>query len=381
MPLSASPPSAKSPAPARLESIDALRGVAVLLVVCGHLWSDGGRTQWPVMSLLGQRLALNVVPYGYFGVDLFLVLSGFCLSLPFLSNAGRPFSLWRYVRTRFRRIYPPYFFTFPLLLAGGWLLRHVPNPDLRTVFFAQSLSAGSIVGGLTLQRTVLAAPFWTLCMEARWYVLFPLVLLFSRRFSALWLLPPSLIVTALCPSGFSSRYTVLIYLPVFIAGVFAAEVWTRPDHALSKLLLRFVKPALATCVVVLVLFAPHSESIKRAALPEVLLGLVFCFFLTLSAVSRRGPLPAVLRVLQWIGTISYSLYLIHEPLMEIFSALLHPLNWQPWEKFVFWQGGLLPVLIALSYLFHLVFERPFMSSPAPKTERQAEAAAIVSPAP
>ena len=81
-----------------------------------------------------------------------------------------------------------------------------------------------------------------------------------------------------------------------------------------------------------------------------------------------------------MGVFSYSLYLVHAPVLALVHdalGLLHLTNLALLAGvFVLGVGGAL----LLSYLFHRVFERPFMPG-HPRTERQAEQAAIVSPAP
>lgn len=82
-----------------------------------------------------------------------------------------------------------------------------------------------------------------------------------------------------------------------------------------------------------------------------------------------------LHCLTWLGTCSYSVYLVHSPILILIQSLV-----SPHIAVVI----TLPIVLGAGYLFHLVFERPFMSKPgkpAPQTKREAEVAAAVNPAP
>ena len=89
---------------AKLDCLDGLRGVAILLVVLFHLAGGGGQ---PYHRLVAS--ALTPFRFGYTGVHLFLVLSGFCLTHSLLRRAaaGRPPTIRSYLASRFWRIAPP----------------------------------------------------------------------------------------------------------------------------------------------------------------------------------------------------------------------------------------------------------------------------------
>ena len=107
----------------------------------------------------------------------------------------------------------------------------------------------------------------------------------------------------------------------------------------------------------------------------------------LVAASHEGLLQRILswKPLVWIGTFAYSLYLIHFPIIQIvWQYVIEPCHLPSSVSLgLHWLLGI-PLSVGIAYLFHVVFERPFMSKPgkpAPKTERQAELAAVESPAP
>src|SRR5689334_2152233 len=123
---------------ARWERIDQLRGLAALAVVVCHLSVsayldvpnvDGGRWPWLAM-LLG---------FGYLGVPLFFVISGFCIHLPFaraLAQDPGAVSMpdWRrFFARRFWRLYPPYLAALAVALGLWWATGEpVPWPAVTT---------------------------------------------------------------------------------------------------------------------------------------------------------------------------------------------------------------------------------------------------------
>jgi len=112
----------------RLGYIDGLRGVVVLLVLVTHTWVFAGA---PALSfhIHGRAIVLPAIPaIGDVGVNLFLVLSGFCLAFPFLRDPtyrDRMMITQLWMR-RVRRIVPAYYvsivFVFLLYPGFGWLL-------------------------------------------------------------------------------------------------------------------------------------------------------------------------------------------------------------------------------------------------------------------
>src|SRR5438105_3503005 len=106
----------------RNHSLDVLRAIAVLLVICHHY----GTGPWSFLH------------FGAFGVDLFFVLSGFLISGLLFSElqAYGSISFGRFFVRRGLKIYPPFYFF--LLVAGLVMPHHSAGRNLAEVFFLQS---------------------------------------------------------------------------------------------------------------------------------------------------------------------------------------------------------------------------------------------------
>ncbi|HKU67801.1 MAG TPA: acyltransferase, partial [Candidatus Baltobacteraceae bacterium] len=160
----------------RIAYIDGLRAVAVLLVVSHHVMLHSPALHVPVPFLSVAHALLE----GSHGVDLFFVLSGFCLSYPLLARLRgeqtATFDVVRYFAKRIVRIVPPYYAAVAVLLL-------LPGTRLG----ASALDVVKQLLFLDWHTSFLNGSFWTLCVEFRWYFFFPIALaLWIRRPRAFW---------------------------------------------------------------------------------------------------------------------------------------------------------------------------------------------------
>jgi peptidoglycan/LPS O-acetylase OafA/YrhL len=294
----------------RIQYIDGLRAVAVLTVVASHSVLPG---------LFGQS----------FGVMLFFVISGFCLSYPTLAKLHESkvagFDVYRYAAHRMVRIIPPYYIAIALLFACALFL-----PDLTHVSL---LDATRQILFLDDRTVLLTPPFWSLPVEFRWYFLFPVALWLWTRSPKAFLAAALLIIIA----GQATRATSidLVVLPAFLSGIVAAHVRIH-EYRIA----RFALPACA--VMVVTAYLKTGTEVNPAWEAAV-------FLLVVAA----GSLPWLGRLLsmRWlasIGFVSYSIYLVHAPVIKVAE-----------------DHGITPIIagaigIAFGYAFWLIAERPFV---------------------
>jgi len=155
------------------EVVDGFRGVAIVLVVCYHTWLFSWYT--PSARILGYALPVDVLPrVGYLGVDLFFVISGFCLCVP-LARAmvdGTPHPRWGdFYLARALKIVPSYLIvlaaTVPFALEDAGGRSHVAAALLTHLVFAQTFW-GDPFGQVN-------SVLWSIAIEVQFYVVFPLV--------------------------------------------------------------------------------------------------------------------------------------------------------------------------------------------------------------
>ena len=167
-----------SPAtPRRVEWLDGIRGAAALFVVLHHTWLS----VWPAFPRNIGPWWVGWLLYGHLAVAVFIVVSGFSLSLaPIRRGDTVSGGARRFLRRRGWRIIPPYWAALIISTLISWL---VLQPSLAT----GTVTRGFVVHGLMLQDItgswVPNGAFWSIAVEWQIYFVFPLILWLARRTS------------------------------------------------------------------------------------------------------------------------------------------------------------------------------------------------------
>jgi peptidoglycan/LPS O-acetylase OafA/YrhL len=306
--------------PSRLAYLDALRGVAVMMVVLVHVGVEllpyGQKSPAPVLLL---------TEYGQMGVQLFFVVSAFSLCVAHEKRASDPHRLRAFFILRFFRIAPLYY----VGIVAALLLGMLQNADLgvRPLVPAAYTAKGVLSNVLFVHGFVISANNnvvrggWSIGTEMAFYVCFPFLFLLSARAARQGL--RSLVVMGV---GFLTATLVLYYgltdgfliavvngrflyyhlanqLPVFIAGL--AAYFARRDG--------LWRPAKSWSLAGFAVLTAAAMTLARSGLPYafVLLPAVsgLSFVLLLETFAQSPALcPGWL---QRLGRISYSIYLFH----------------------------------------------------------------------
>ena len=361
----------------RLHFIDGLRGLAMLMVLLYHCWLFGG--QWSVGLVAGGH-RLDFAPllgFGHIGVNLFLVLSGFCLYWPFVKAGGRreP-TLWEFAKKRCRRILPPYYAA--LLLSCGFLLLHdvVHHTTLDFHYLLNWLWIHALMLHNLSPNYALSVngSLWSLALEFQLYILFPVLVEAYRRFNVRGVLWTILI---LCSAyrlflvrghfiindayGYVLAYSIFGRAFEFALGMFTALILARRQVERKWSLLPTDFMVLAIVVVAAVLDGRHGS---YQTLTDAMYGLLFAVLIL--AGSRAGTfLNRALssRVMVALGLFSYSVYLIHLPLVMALGAEAQRRHLSNVQIVAFQLLFVVPLMLGLGYLFHLLFEKPFLTAP------------------
>lgn len=336
----------KTPAPARLWSLDVLRGVCAGIVFLSHwhLWSDFppqglfARFLHALGAQLHDTLAYLTWPTGghHPAVLGFFVLSGFCIHYPFERRAlaGEPPPRWSdYFRRRFLRIIPVYWAACALGAIFVVAQQHWPAPSpLLTLHADGSLS--DIVVRVTALAGVYPKEIFagnyiltTVTVEMFMYALYPLI--YGAAARGRWVgLGMVFVLSHALAIGLLRFFTPYwVFNSVFMLGLF----WYA--GALAAHLFLTHRPnvswfwVLATWIVFLIAkAAPPFPGLNL--LKQALWGLV-CTVGLLAVIRLDQARPQLaqerpIRALIWVGSISYSLYALHTPAIMLANwALLH----------------------------------------------------------
>lgn len=359
-----------------LSRLDHLRFLAASLVVMFHFFhtKQGDLRQGnPLVSLIDE---------GHSGIALFMVISGFIFTV---IAGNQQLSYSGFIRNRILRIYP--LFVFAVFLQ---LLFSTYN-DQRNYGFVQ------LIGWLVPFRsdTVPLSPYfvqlWTIWVEFQFYLIFPFLLAFSRRFGAryLWgllgllMLVRALIFAASGSVRFLAYETIFGRLDQFVIGMLVARIWMTYAAIKSASTDDAHQPVptgnpfwllLATLAVLLGLHAfSWRVGFSELASPIWIIwppieaalwaGLLWTYLTT------RWPGPQALRrrvdaTLAALGSISFSIYVMHNLVIAAVNARL-PLLPVPGGPLVqtLATGALvvLPATLAVATLTYWVIERPFLT--------------------
>jgi peptidoglycan/LPS O-acetylase OafA/YrhL len=177
------------------------------------------------------------------------------------------------------------------------------------------------------------------------------------------------------------------YVALFAMGMIGAHIATAPRPPAAQRWPWGLIAALLAAGTLGLLGAAHAWSDANRYVSDPAAGLAtiaLIIALTLQETSRRPPsrLLALLRSRPavWLGTMSYSLYLVHFPVMALISLNLRRAGWTAPHRLMTLLIAGTAASLAISFAFHLVFERPFLPG-SPRAALRAATLAVVEPAP
>ncbi|WP_323119135.1 acyltransferase family protein [Burkholderia alba] len=350
-----------SSSPHRLGHIDAMRAIAVLLVIWTHYAEVLSR-------IAGSQLILDALPrsvdFGRVGVVLFFCISGMLIPTS-LRGAPRD-GTRRFLIRRFLRLYPAFWLSLPLGYLVYWVL------------FGNRMEAAGLVANVTMIPTAFGfdpvmGHYWTLETELYFYALCLVLYWFGalQKMRALCAACAGLcvlfVVTSalhLIPADALGQYKgMLFHLAIMFWGACFRQAYDAPHETLSmrvagrnrQISYRAAVVALAALISALALLMAainwrHHDALHVSASLGYVVGLAL--FITLSTVLKLRA-----RFLAWLGEISYSIYLLHAiPAYLLFWACQrYPFTGGPLALYM--VAALIPALV-LSWLSYRFCEAP-----------------------
>jgi peptidoglycan/LPS O-acetylase OafA/YrhL len=375
-PALTSPASVADRGRGRLAGLDGLRGLAALYVVVYHIFLRA----FPGYPVDRAPFWAGWFAYGRFAVVVFIVLSGFSLALSPAREGWKLDGLASFAQRRARRILPAYWAALVVSLAVAWLILPPPGQGLPT-------AKSALVNGLLVQNLI-GAPspnrsFWSMAVEAQLYVLFPLLLLLVRRWGAIAMVATvTLLVAALGIVGphVSRLDTFVIHTPPDLAALFAVGILTagivQAGNTSRSWPWHWLALAAVVPVVAAIWWRGTAWTNDNLLWVDLALGPAVMCLLAALATGRATRLLRLLdaRPMRKLGTSSYSLYLIHAPIVVVvYEKIVAGRVGQGVPAFLVSIALVLPLTVVFARLFARLFETPFLqrrSRPAGLRRRQ-----------
>jgi peptidoglycan/LPS O-acetylase OafA/YrhL len=348
----------------RVVWLDGVRGAAATFVVLHHMWL----VTWPGFPRDTGPWWLGWLLYGHLAVAVFIVVSGFSLALaPMRSGGELRGGVRRFLRRRAWRILPPYWAALVLSMV---ITVGAVRPDLGAGAIARSLA----VHGVLLQDVIASqtpnGAFWSIAVEWQIYFAFPVLLWLGRRWGievavALAVAAALLAHAAARLGGPLEKLDGLTpqFFALFALGVLAVKLGHGVNGRRLRRPLVAIALVAALAVVVAALVRGSAWVVDRYFYVDLLAGLAVACWLCLLVMGRLTVGRRVLasRAARRLGLFSYSTYLIHGPIVVVLSRhVTGRLDVPAPARFAALLVLGLPLVLVLSYGFHLVFEAPFL---------------------
>lgn len=358
----------------QLPYLDSIRGLAALYVAIGHIWQFLV-FQPPFANLPKLFTVLN---FGHAAVGIFIVLSGYCLMLPIAAQghveqeAGW---LQAFIRRRALRVYPAYIaaiiFSLTLIATTGVGL----DPQRIWTMGLNHFSGESIGSHLLLMHNLtrfqwtIDAPLWSVALEWQIYLLFGAVIVpLWKRVHPYLMLSALFVLTAWTATIPTLGEKCLWFVGLFLMGNIAACYGTRTAAGVEGLGLpsKLWKLAgLRSAIPAMIVFIATCMMPKLIVVSDIALGIgVSGILVWLQRTFAKTPEHSVIRVLSakplvTLGAMSYSIYLLHFPILETANTWLAG-KFPPLTVMALQAGIVLPIVLALSWLSFKYIELPFM---------------------
>lgn len=366
-----------------VDTCDGLRAMAVLIVAWFHIWQQSWL--FPGLDIFGRSISFDpLVRSGYIWVDMMILISGFCLYLPWARmryEGGKPADTLDFYVRRLTRIHPSYLLTIAVmftvaLCTNAYYYRDHMLRDLFShltythMFFYDAYYASNLGGAL-----------WTLAVEMQFYLIFPLL---ARAFYKL----PATTFAAMTAFSLGFRGWVGVHVPdvslwfnqlpayldTFAFGMAAAAIHAalarKKPHALTRIL--------CTALSVLAMFflwevvkgqarCPDVQAIRRGQMNNRLAMGLFGGLLMVASANAGLVFRRILSnpFTRFVSRVSFQFYIWHQTIAVwlityrvIPSACVNP-NWEGDHRWqVIYTFACFGVSLLAAALLTYGFERP-----------------------
>lgn len=309
----------------RFKELDGLRGLAALAVVVHHYFS------W---------VRHSGAAYGWMGVDLFFVLSGFLITSILLELKERPQFFSTFYGRRAFRIFPPYFFVVGIYFVSAIALHHPGSTSLwmkYLFYYASLIPSRNLEANIPEFVRFGLAVLWSLSIEELFYTVWAPAIRFLKR-NTFYVLLAGILIAApilryiLHPQAQTTFFTLYCRMDGLAYGALVALIlqYRRSNQEFAAKSDRVMDRTFAAFVVFFVgFFAIVGGDYLKASVAGAGTTIADLFFalLVYYVVRHTGEGSLLLRslrnrALRNVGMVSYSVYLVHYPILILSQQVM-----------------------------------------------------------
>jgi peptidoglycan/LPS O-acetylase OafA/YrhL len=339
-----------------LKGLNGLRAIAALLIMFGHTTG---------LFSFGFNLPLLIV--GFDGVTLFFVISGFLITYLLLKEKEKngKISIGKFYMRRILRIWPIYY----LMIGVGLLIsladaRYTGEFLTKSSFFYIFFAAN--IPFIFHQSIPMIVHYWSIGVEEQFYLFWPWLMKFSGKFlitKILFFIVTFFIIKSLLWYLKGIDYWLYDLMSVtrfhcMLTGALGAVIFYRNYDKIIRLISHFsiqlISWILAALIAMNILILPAPLTAEITA--------VISLFIIIGQVQGKNKIPVNLEKewLDFLGKISYGIYVIHPFVILLFVYLYKNLNLNFYlQNFVVYSSVLI-LTVLFSYLSYNYFEKPFL---------------------
>ena len=381
----------QSPDPRRLDVLDGVRALCVLLVGWFHIWQQGWLS--PTLPLPGGKVSLDfLLRSGYLWVDGLLLLSGFLLYLPYAQAGSKLPSISAFYKRRLIRILPSYLLCVIPMFVIACVRGQYGAPLDAVKDLAAHLTFTHNLFYATYFLSPINGALWTLAVEMQFYLIFPFLARFFRK-------KPVLAYLCMAGAAFAFRFyasrqpdtsmyfnQLPAFLDVYANGFLAASIFIALRKKLGnepdmKIRLFFTVMAVVCASVLLQIARDQAASAgfpairqgqmdRRFSLSAALSCFMLCAAFSIPALRFLLGNP----VMRFLSSVSFQFYIYHQMLAVKlkewgFPPAQSPTPWAAGEYRWQFNYTLCCFLFALilATLITYLFERPIARALRRKT--------------
>jgi peptidoglycan/LPS O-acetylase OafA/YrhL len=378
-PAAVTPAASARPARPEIGYLYGIRGISALYIMMFHLNYMMLGAYHGVPDPWYHRLT-DWMRYGDFRVSAFFVISGYLLMMPATRDAAwtLPAGIRGFLARRAQRLLAPYYVALGISLVLFLIWTRLVNmPQSPKALTFGTLAHVFMVHNLD-RRTFLYIndTLWNVALEFQCYVLFAFVLLWLLRRFGPWAQVGAVLVLGLAPHFLFHGFldcTRPWFIVLYALGVAVCALDNRAHPHLQAFERRIPWGLLFLIAVPVTIVAIAASGMDTSYgdgwLQNLLLGVGVAALLVYTRRGFPGRPASVVRPvvrflehprLTFFGRFSYSIYLIHFPILRLLIAVAAALSAPVWLAAALGALVFAPATVALAYLFHLKVERPFL---------------------